>query len=385
MTDKSKKFIQIFAKFLAVFVIAGFAAIITEHYIFPRLSATKLFSKYKFLQKASENVTIINKTEQITVREADSVNTIASKATPSVVDIISVSTDKQSGGKIISESKSGTGVIVTSDGLIVTYRTAIIEKAAGYKVLLSDGSRHDATIIGVDEFTNLAYLKINASNLSSISFADSSDFRPGKKLIAIGNSDGEYQNRFSAGLLSKINRAFNIAGKTISSSEKLEGVFETDFGNQSEYSGGLVINYNGELGGIIGSVTIDNKENFFQIPSNVVKRSLELAIKNELALRPILGIYYLPITKKYSTISDLKRDRGALVFSPSGKQGLAIISGTPAEKAGLRINDLIIAVNNQEVNLDNPLSNLLSQYKKGDQIELLIVRDEKEIKIRVNL
>ncbi len=382
MLNMSKKFIKILAKFLAIFVIAGFAAIITEHYIFPRLSATRLFSKYKFLQKASENVTIINKTEQITVKEEDSISAAASKALSAVVNIISTGEKTE---KVFQNSKNGTGALVTSDGLIVTYRAALIEKDADYKILLFDGTVREAKLTGIDEFDNLAFLKIDGSNLPSISFADSSDFRAGKKLIAIGNSDGEYQNRFSAGLLSKINRDFNIAGKTISSSEKLEGVFETDFNNQGEYLGGPIIDYNGELGGITGSVIIDNQEKFFQIPANIVKKSVEMAVKTELDKRPATGIYYLTITKKYSIINNLGRDRGALIFSPSGKQGLAIISGTPAEKAGLRINDIIIAVNNQEVNFDNPLSNLLSQYKKGDRIELSVIRDRQEIKIKVNL
>lgn len=385
MPEISKKLIKIITKILAIFMIAFFATIITEHYIFPRISATKVFSKFKFLQKAAENVTIINKTEQITVKEDDSVSTVASKALPAVVNVISIAQNPQISGATLPNSKNGTGILATSDGFIITYRLSILEKDAKYKVIIYDKSIKDAELVGIDEFSNLAFLKIDGSNLPSISFADSSDFKAGKKLIAIGNSGGDYQNRFSAGLLSNINQTFNIAGKTISSSEKLEGVFETDFDSQKEYLGGPVIDYNGEFGGIIGETTIDNQEKFFEIPASLVKKSLELAIKNELGTRPIFGAYYIPITKKYSIVNNLERDRGALVFSPSGKQGLAIISGTPAEKSGLQINDILIAVNGQEVNLDNPLSNLLSQYKSGEKIELLVVRNGKEIKIEVAL
>jgi serine protease Do len=383
MSDRSKKIVRLLFKSLVVFIIAAIATIVIEHYIFPRLSTTKLFSSCKFFQEAAENVTIINKTEQVTVKEDDSVNSIASKVTSSVVDIISISQNKQL-GKLIPESKSGTGVIVTSDGLVVTYRTAIFEKDATYKILASDGSAYDAELRGVDEFTNLAFLKVNASNLSAIPIADSNDFRPGKKLIAIGNSDGNYQNRFAGGLLSNTNKTFNIAGKTVSSSEKLEGVFETDFADREEYVGGPVINYNGELGGITGSVMVDNQERFFQIPSNVVKKSMDLAIINQLEKRPILGIYYIPITTKYLVANNqFGQEKGAIIFSSSGKQGLAIISGSAAEKAGLMINDIITAVNDQEINLDNPLSNLLNQYKKGDEIELLVKRNGNDLKVKI--
>ena len=384
MDNKIKKLTKLSAKLIIIFVVAVGAAIFAEHYFFPRLSATKFFSKYKLFQKAAENVTIINKTEQVTIKEEDSISTIAEKASPSIVNIVSVA-NKASSGKNWPISKGGRGIIVTSDGLIVTYRSAIIENDASYRVFISDGSGYDAVLFGIDEFSNLAYLKINASNLTTISFANSSDFRTGKKLIAIGNSEAEYQNQFTAGLLSNVNKIFNIAGKTLSSSEKTEGVWETDFITSDSFLGGPVINYNGELAGITGMELIDNQKKFFILPSNLVKESVELAIKNELTSRPILGIYYIPITKKYAFINNLKRDRGALIYSASGDQGLAIISNSPAEKAGLKINDIITAVNNQEVNLDNPLSNLLSQYKKGDEIELLVVREGKEIKIKVRL
>lgn len=384
MSDNSKKFVKILAKFLAVFFIASLAAIFTEHYLFPRLSAAEFFSKYKLLQKAAENVTIINKTEQVTIKEEDVISAIAEKSSPAVVSITSAAGNPQL-GKSAPASKNGTGVIVTSDGLIATYRSAIIENSARYRIFISDGSEHDAALFGIDEFSNLAYLKINASNLTAVSFADSADFRTGKKLVAVGNSGAEYQSQFASGLLSDINKTFNVAGKTLSSSEKLEGVFETDFVADESFLGGPVITYSGELAGIAGMEIIDNQKKFFVIPSSIVRKSMELAIKNELETRSALGIYYIPITKKYAFINNPGRDRGALIYSASGNQGLAIISGSVAEKAGLKINDIIIAVNNQEVNLDNPLSNLLSQYKKGDEIELLVVREEKEIKIPVTL
>jgi S1-C subfamily serine protease len=377
---KLKKFLRFLGITIFIFLVGGFGAVFLDFYAIPRLSTKAPFSKYEFFKKATENVTIINKTEQVTVKEEDSVNKVASQAAASVVNIISITADKS-----ISQNKQGTGVIITSDGLVATYRDAIIEKDSSYRVLTSNGSSYEARLAGVDEFTNLTYLKLDASNLPAIPIANSNDSYPGKKLIAIGNSTGEYQNRFSAGLLSNTNKNFNLAGKTLSSSEKLEGVFETDFSGQGEYLGGPVVNYNSELVGINGSITIDNQKKYFQISSNNLRRSMELAIKNELGNRPALGIYYVPITKAHYFANNLSQDRGALIYSVSGKQGLAIISGSAAEKAGLEINDIIIAINGQEVNLDNPLSNMLSNYKKGDEVELLIVRNGQEMKVKVKL
>ena len=338
------------------------------------------------MNRAAENVTIINNTQQVTIKEDDSINEVASLASNAVVNIVSIVNQKD----IITrenkiENRSGTGVIVTSDGLIVTYRTSIIEKDANYKVFLFNGSHYDAKFIGIDEFTDLAFLKIDANNLTTVSLADSSSLRPGKKLIAIGNSFGEYQNRYEAGLLSHINKNFNLGGKAVAVSEKLEGVFEDDLKNQKEYIGGPVVGYSRDMIGIIGMININGQDKYFQIPSNAVRNSISLAVNNELNYRPFFGAYYISITKEFSITNKLNRDRGALIYSPSGKQGLAIISGSPAELAGIKINDIIISVNGEEVNLDNPLSNLINKNKKGSRVEFVIDRNGQEINITAQL
>ncbi len=381
-----KKLIKILLIIFLLLLAGGIGSFLSQNYILPKISSSPTLSKLGIFKKASENVTIVNKTEQVVVNEENSINKIASQASASVVNIISIPDSKnKTASDPLGGVRNGTGTIVTSDGMIATYRTAIIESNARYEILLFNGSSFPAKLIGIDEFTNLAFLKIDASNLSIVSFANSDDSLPGKKLVAIGNSFEEYQNRYAGGILGNINKTFNISGKTLSSSEKLEGVFETDINLEKDYLGGIVIDYNGELVGIIGSSMIDNQENYFEIPSNIVKNSIELAVKNELDKRPYLGAYYIPLTKPYAIANNLNQNTGAVIYSPSGKQGLAIIAGSPAEKAGLKINDIITKVNDKEINLENPLSNVLSQYKKGDQEEFTVIRDGQEMKIKVQL
>jgi serine protease Do len=137
--------------------------------------------------------------------------------------------------------------------------------------------------------------------------------------------------------------------------------------------------------GLVGMLVIDNQEQYFQVPSNVVQDSINLALQDKLDARPFFGAYYISISKEYAITNNLDRDSGALIFSPSGKQGLAIIADSPAEKSGLRINDIVISVNDKTIDLDNPLSNLISQYKKGEQVELTVDRNGEEIKIPVQL
>lgn len=388
MSEKSEK-IKLITKYgailLLIFVVGGMGGVYFDQQVLPMIRTSKFLSRIGFLARTAENVTVINKTEQVTIKEDDSINEVASHASNSVVNIISFAQQKDPITKTAkSVDQSGSGVIVTSDGMIVTYRSAIIEKDATYQVMLFNGTNYEAKLKGIDEFSNLAFLKIDAQNLTAISFGNSSDVRPGKKVIAIGNSFGEYQNRYASGLLSSIDKTFNLAGKTVASSEKLEGVFENDFNNQKEYVGGPVIGYSGDMLGIVGLLNIDSQAKYFQIPSNLVQKSLERMI-SENPVRASLGAYYLSVTKEYSIASKLRRDRGALIYAPSGKQSLAIIYGSAAEAAGLKIGDIILSVGSQEVNLDNPLSNLISQYKKGDSVELTIDRAGQEMKITVNL
>ncbi|KKP96185.1 MAG: 2-alkenal reductase [Candidatus Moranbacteria bacterium GW2011_GWE1_36_7] len=371
---------------VVIFCVGGIGGVYFDQQILPFIRTNKQLSRINFLKRSAENVTVINKTEQITIKEDDSINEIASQASNAVVNIISLSSQKDFPiNKTTSLDRSGTGVLVSSDGMIVTYRGAIIEKNATYQVFLYNGNNYEAKLVGIDEFADLAYLKIDVSNLTTISFGDSSSVTPGKKVVAIGNSFGEYQNRYAVGLLSNIAKTYNLAGKTVSFSEKMEGVFESDLNNRPEYIGGPIIGYSGDMIGLIGMLTVDGQNQYFQIPSNMIQKSLQLAMQGGFESRPSFGAYYISITKEYAIANKLGIDRGARIFSPSGKQGLAIISGSSAEKAGLRINDIVVAVNGQAVNLDNPLSNLINQYKKGDKIEMVIDRGGQEVKMNVSL
>jgi len=367
---------------LLIMAIGGLGGIIANRYFFPYLSATKLFSKYEFLKKSAENVTVINKTEQVFVKEDSSIEKIASLASSSVVNIISVS---EPAGAASVSTKNTTGLIVTSDGLIATYAPDINPDKTKFKVLTFDGNSYDGEFFGLDTYSNLAFLKISAANLPTVSFGNSDDTVPGEKVLTVGNSLGSFGYLYQAGLLRSFNPVYNLAGKTVSSSEKLEGVFNTDFNSLAAFVGGPIVDYSGKVIGIVGFLNKNNGTEYFQIPSNKIKNVIDRAIKSELDQDPNLGIYYLPINKTLTLANNLASDKGALVYSPSGQQGLAIIAGSPAQKAGIAINDIIISINNQEINLQNSLADILYKYKKGDQIELKILRAGQEIRIPVQL
>lgn len=374
---------------LVVMVFGGLGGVLADHYIFPRFSSSEFFLKYDFFKKFTENVTVINKTEQVFVKEETSLGKISGQAASSIVNIASLPEAGQGSvakkGLVAIEPMNGTGAIVTSDGLIMTYESAVNPVNSKYKVTTSDGNTYDAEFLGTDSYSGLSFLKINGNNLPAISFGDSNDSKPGEKVIAIGNNFGIYSNRYAAGLLSSFNPTYNLAGKALSYSDKLEGTFETDFNSEKNYVGGPIIDYTGQVTGITGTLEKNGAGEFFQIPSNKVKRVIDRAIKKELDKDPMLGVYYVPITKTYALNNNLAVDKGALIFSSSGQLGLAIIAGSAGQKAGLQINDIIKAVNDQEINMENSLPDLLYQFKQGDQIELTLIRNGQEIKVPVNL
>lgn len=374
---------------LVLLVSGGVGSTLMDRYVVPKLVADHpSLGRWEFFRKATETTTIINRTERIEVQASDSVEAVASQAANAAVNIVSVGQAKTATGKpalSASRSLAGSGVIVTNDGVVVTYRTAILEEDADYTVLLPDGRAYPATLIGIDPLTNLAFLRVDASNLSAVAFSNSDDAHPGKRLIAISNSSEEYQNRYAEGLLTDADKTFNLSEKTVSSSEKWEGVFEMDLASPGKSLGGPVINYNGELVGIVGDASLDSQTSYFLIPANVVRETLDRALGGGFADRPVLGLYYVTITKIYALMHGLDRDRGALVSVPSGRTGLAVIAGSPADRAGIRYGDVIIAVDGREVNLDNPLPALIGRLRKGNMAELLIIRDGKEQSVAVEL
>ena len=365
---------------LVILLLGGIGGVFFDRYAVPRLAAMPRFASMDIFKKATEHVTVINKTEQIVIREDDTVERIVSQPATAVVNILAIPEVTGSGSVVTT-----TGVFLTNDGLVATYsETSPLAAGVKYLILLYDGSSHEASLLGYDPMVNLSFFRLkDGTNTPAIALANSDDARVGRRLIAIGNTFGEYQNRLSLGILSNINRVFNIAGKSVSSSEKWEGVFEMSLANPEDFAGGPVIGYNGEMVGLVGISIVDSVSRSFLLPSNVVRDSMNRAIAGKLITRSTLGVYYLPITKAYALGQGLTRDRGALIYSVSGKTGLAIISDSPAARAGLLAGDIITAVNGKEVNLDSPLPELLSPFNRGDKIELLIIRGGEERKVPV--
>ncbi len=378
MTHFLKKglFFGVIAIFL--FGIGGVGGVVFDTYLIPYLSTTRWFSRVPIVKTASNKTTIIEKTEQVIVQDNDSIERIVSQPSTAVVSVIVSPKNEIEKGRIY------TGTLLTNDGMVV----AILDAAfldSNYTILLQTGESYPARFTGTDSFTGLSFFKIDAASVPAIALANSDDARTGKRLVAIGISSEPYQNRYASGILEFKDRTFNLAGKTVASSEKLEGVFLVDLKNPIDYVGGPVVQWNGEMVGLLSSVPFDNGRKYFAIPSNVVRDSLNRAIEGRLSDRPTLGVYYVSITKAYAALNNLPREEGAMIYSPSGRTGLSVLAGSPADRADLRMGDIITAVGTDRVTLERPLSVLIGNKKKGDVVALTVLRNGSEQEISVQL
>ena len=400
-----KKSFKLLFVLIAFFVIGGFAGVLSERFLMPWLSSKSFFSKYKFFQKANENVTVINKTEQITVKEDYSVVNTSKNILPSVVSIITYGIGSKVDGVAASSNQDftkitssqdiqkyiKTGLILTNDGVIISVRKEgepyldAADSGVKFRVLMADGRAFDAKVLSTDPFTNVVLYKVDATNLPVPAFGNSDELEIGEKIVICGNAGGDYQNAYSMGIVREKDKTFTPLNSELSSSEKFEGAVLTDSVIDWRNIGGPVIDFSGNVAGIANQVEKDGKQVGYIIPINTLKNSLDMYIKNSSIKRPVFGVYYLSINKEVALLNSLPVERGALVYSFLGQQGLAVLKNSPADKSGIKLGDIILKVNNDDVTLDNPLSSLIASKNIGEELTLKVLREGKEVEIKVKL
>jgi S1-C subfamily serine protease len=244
--------------------------------------------------------------------------------------------------------------------------------------------------MAVDSFSDMAVLKLDgAENLSVASFVSSNDIKPGGKIIAIGRNGSGAQTVFKSGLISRFAAEFSLAGP-LASSEKIQGVYFADFDmtNAGDESllGSAVTNYNGNVVGILSArkTGAAAARQHFVVPVDYVEELTNRFIETGAAQRGSLGVYYQLLTKEkpFRTENSQNFEEGALIFSPSLQQGLAVISAGAADRAGLKIFDVIVSAGGENVTSKQNLARIISKYKAGEEIELKINRGDGEISIK---
>ena len=286
---------------------------------------------------------------------------------------------------------SGTGFIISKDGMVLTNKHVLLEQDADYTVLLNDGEKYPAQILAKDPFYDLAVIKIDQSGRAeersflTVKLGDSSNLQIGQTVIAIGNALGEFQNTVSVGVISGLGRNIIAAGAGIA--ESLEGIIQTDAAINPGNSGGPLLNLAGEVIGINVARSASGENIGFSLPINMAKRDIEQVKATGKIVYPFLGIYYTVITKELSKASDLPVDYGAWIGrDPLGQESeIAIIPDSPAETIGLERDDIILEFDNQKITQKNSLAKIILQYSPGDRVSLKILRGDQEIFLNVTL
>jgi len=283
------------------------------------------------------------------------------------------------------EIGGGTGFIISQDGYIVTNKHVVVDEQAEYTVLMNDGTKYGAKILARDQINDLAVLKIEAKKkLPTVELGDSSKLKVGQTVIAIGNALGEFRNTVSTGVISGLARSITAGGAGFGT-EQLIGVIQTDASINPGNSGGPLLNIAGQVIGINTAIAQGAQNIGFAIPINEVKNSIESVKKSGKIVRPWLGVRYVIIDKTIAEANKLPVDYGALIVRGENKTDLAVIPGSPADKAGLAENDIILEVNGKKLNENNPLAKAISFFKVGDEITLKILHkgEKKDIKVRL--
>ncbi len=285
-------------------------------------------------------------------------------------------------GTKLQEIGGGSGFIISENGLVLTNKHVVSDAGADYTVLTNNGKKYSAKVLARDPAQDLAVLKIEANNLPVMKLGDSDTLELGQTAIAIGNSLGEFRNTVSVGVISGLERTITASAEIIGS-ETIRGVIQTDAAINPGNSGGPLLNLQGEVIGINTAIVSGAQNVGFAIPVNQAKRDIQSVRTTGSIKVPYLGVRYAIITPGMVTSQELSADHGALIRGSD--EGPAVAPDSPAAKAGLQAEDIVLEVNGTKIDEDHPLLTLLQRYSVGDTITLRIQRKSRTLDLPVTL
>ena len=293
----------------------------------------------------------------------------------STVGIVTSAVTTNFWGQQTQSAAAGSGFIFTDDGYILT-NYHVVEGATSITVSTYDGTSYDAKLIGYDESNDVAVLKIDATGLTPVVIGDSDKLNVGDNVVAIGNPLGELTFSETSGIVSALNREVTMSNNTTMD------LIQTDCAINSGNSGGALFNMYGEVVGITNAkysssssssgASIDNIG--FAIPINQVYGIVKSIIENGYIEKPFIGVSVL-------TVSDETRKYGL----PGGASVQSITKDSPAEEAGLQVNDIITKVNDTEVASSTGLVKIVRAANPGDELKLTVYRQGETLELTITV
>jgi serine protease DegQ len=350
---------------------------------------------YPHLLESKQDAIVINQVESSVAAKTStapigSYSVAANKAMPAVVNIFTSSKliapnpheqfrddplfkhffgDQPENEETTPDSSLGSGVIVSEQGLILT-NEHVIASADEIEVALADGRKLAAKVVGTDPDTDLAVLKVDSENLPSITFAANEKLNVGDVVLAIGNPFGVGQT-VTQGIISALGR--NHLGINT-----YENFIQTDASINPGNSGGALIDAQGNLIGINSAIYSRSGGSMgigFAIPASIAKQVMEQIATNGSVTRGWIGIEAQDITPELAESFKLNKAQGSLIAG--------VLRDSPADVAGLKAGDVLLAINNKEVVDSSGMLNIIAALKPDDKAELKIARAAKEITVSV--
>jgi S1-C subfamily serine protease len=291
---------------------------------------------------------------------------------PSVVSIVAGRARSTGTTRSGLDAGSGSGFIFASDGLILT-NSHVVEEATRVEVTLVDGRDCAADIIGRDPDTDVAVLKISASELSAATFGDSRVLRPGQLVVAIGNPYG-FQHSVTAGVVSALGRALRARNGRL-----IEHVIQTDAALNPGNSGGPLVASDGRVVGVNTAIIAGGQGLSFAVPISTVTTVLPALLRDGRVRRGYLGIagQSVPLLRRVTRFHKLTQTGAVLVTS--------LESGGPAERSGIEAGDLVVSFDDLAIESLDDLHRALTEARIGTTARLVILRgaERREVAVRI--
>lgn len=329
--------------------------------------------------------------EQRVLREESVVVNVAEAVSPSVVTV-SVTKERQApepffmdpfgmfefrrpGPSQKVEQDIGSGFIIDT-GLVVTNKHVVSDTSASYKIITKDDDEHEVAKIYRDPTNDIAILKVDGLTNQAVRLGDSDQLKVGQFVIAIGTALGEFRHTVTTGVISGLGRGIQAGDPFGGLAEQLDNVIQTDAAINPGNSGGPLLNSAGQVIGVNVAVAQSGQNIGFALPINTVKQVVDSFQKTGSFERPFLGVRYQMIPKETALMNDV----------PAGAYIVEVVSGSPAETAGIKTGDIIVRADGQKLSdADGGLAAVINNKKVGESLELELFRDGKTLSLSVPL